>query len=239
MNLKQLDDLGIKYVIKPIQQRKTKSKTKRRIAMSFLASGKLSIRYSPGMTNDEIFCFIDKNLKWIIRNYELKQLKPRQFNDDETYLYLGKHYKLIIYQSNHPEVLINSDQIIIYSKCQNYTTLYHILDDWKTKMAEIIFNELLMQAFIKMSSFLPKFPTLQIKNYQSRWGCCYYKSNKIILNRSLIHVPLCLIEYVIYHELAHLVYPNHSEKFHQFLKQFIPNEKALKRELAKYRPQYQ
>ena len=60
-----------------------------------------------------------------------------------------------------------------------------------------------------MSHYLNKYPLLEIKRYKSRWGCCYPKKNKIIINVSVVNLPLELIEYVIYHELTHFVFDNH------------------------------
>lgn len=238
MNFKLLDDLGIKYIIKPIKTKKGQIIGKRRIAMSFLANGKLSIRYTPEIAINDVNAFIEKNLKWIKKNYASKQPIIRELKNGEKYLYLGKEYFIEVFQSNYPEVIIKENKLIIYAKDLNHFSLTKILDNWKTNMAEMVFNELLIKIFTKMGSYLTKYPILQIKDYKSRWGCCYYKLNKIILNRNLIHVPIELIEYVIYHELSHLIFPNHGDKFHIFLKQFIPNEKLLKKQLSQYRPFY-
>ena len=56
----------------------------------------------------------------------------------------------------------------------------------------------------------------------------------LILNLSLIHTSLELIEYVVYHELCHFVYKNHQSEFHLLLQQFVPNEKQLKKVLNNY-----
>jgi predicted metal-dependent hydrolase len=79
-----------------------------------------------------------------------------------------------------------------------------------------------------------KYPNLIIKSSKSRWGCCYINENKIMLNISLIHVPLDLIEYVVFHELVHFVIPNHSKEFHDLLNRYVHNEKEKRNRLKNY-----
>lgn len=236
MPITLLKNLGIDYVLKP-----SKAKPKRglRIAVSFLRNGKLSIRYSPGIKQEEIDAFIAKNIEWIKANYQ-KQLKPvRQFAKGETYLFLGEKYTVLPYISKHETVLINGREMHLYAKSDLPSAKQKVVEAWKTKQCEMVFQELLYQGFQRLQKHLPKYPNLQIKDYKSRWGCCYPQKNLIILNRALIHVPMDLIYYVVMHELVHLLYPNHSAEFHNMLATLVPDERAKKRSLAKYRPDYQ
>ena len=60
-----------------------------------------------------------------------------------------------------------------------------------------------------------------------------------MINVSVVNLPIHLIEYVIYHELAHFVHLNHSVAYHNFLQKFVPNERQLKKELIKYNSLYE
>ena len=97
---------------------------------------------------------------------------------------------------------------------------------------------MLYKCFESMKSSLNKYPTLVIKKSVSRWGCCYYNKNQIMLNIALIHVPLILIEYVIYHELVHFLYPNHSKEFHNELKKYVSDEVKRRKYLKNYSVSY-
>jgi predicted metal-dependent hydrolase len=66
-------------------------------------------------------------------------------------------------------------------------------------------------------------PTISIKPMKSRWGSCNKRLNKINLNLKLIHQERKAIEYVITHELIHLVVQNHSESFYKELKKVMPD----------------
>lgn len=188
------------------------------------------------MKESQLIDFINEHLDWIIEHYDKSQPQERRYQNYGKYLYLGKEYTLEIVDSKYPNVYIKDETIIVYAST-NQTK--QVIDEWIKKQAEMIFSEVLYQQFKRMENKLNDYPKLEIKKYVSRWGCCYPKQKRIILNISLIHVPLDLIEYVICHELSHLVYPNHSPSFHSFLKEYIPDESLRRKRLKNYQSDYE
>lgn len=71
-----------------------------------------------------------------------------------------------------------------------------------------------------------------IRDMTSRWGSCSVQKHTIRINLQLAHKPEECLEYVIVHELAHLLEPSHNKRFHAYMKQFLPDykerEKVLK-----------
>ena len=78
------------------------------------------------------------------------------------------------------------------------------------------------------------FNKLSIKNIKSRWGSCSRKNN-INLSIHLMRLPEHLIQYVILHELAHIVHHNHSRRFWDLLENLTGGAKKLDKELRNYR----
>lgn len=71
-------------------------------------------------------------------------------------------------------------------------------------------------------------PTVKYRNMRSRWGSCNTKKAIVTFALSLVGAPEKAIEYVVYHEFAHLVYPDHSKKFYALVEDFLPDWKARK-----------
>ena len=75
-------------------------------------------------------------------------------------------------------------------------------------------------------------PQLKFRKMNSRWGSCNYVKCIITLNRNLIYCTKEQIDYVIIHEFAHLVVPNHSKDFYNIVSGFCPEYKRIRKEMA-------
>ncbi len=190
---------------------------------------------SPEQAKDfEINDFIKRKTVWIE-----KQLHYfRQFNmpENKVYksgsstLYLGRQYQIIIIKSVLKNIIkINHNKIYILTPSpQKLNKINQIFSDWLMKRAEIVFNERLkicMKAFPDL-----KMPKLKIRKLNKRWGS-YLKKHEIVLNPVLIKASKLSIDYVIYHELCHTYYPNHTKEFYNLLSLKIPNWEKIKEKM--------
>ncbi|WP_315192697.1 M48 family metallopeptidase, partial [Capnocytophaga sputigena] len=98
---------------------------------------------------------------------------------------------------------------------------------WYIARATILFNKLFEEQFYLFKRFTLEKPILQIKKMEKRWGSCT-PQQKIILNPELIKAPVVCINYVILHELCHLVHHNHSKSFYRLLENFMPDWQKYK-----------
>jgi len=73
-------------------------------------------------------------------------------------------------------------------------------------------------------------PAVRLSNARTRWGSCH-AAGKVSLNWRLVHMPLRLIDYVVAHEIAHLLEMNHSPRFWSLVKAVYPDCRAARREL--------
>ena len=204
----------------------------KRVSVKYNQNCVLEIRQPLMFPNVEMIKFIEKHIDWIIIHKPIRPIPHEVYKNGDSYLLLGKEYILNIVYSNYQDVKMIDNKIIVHTASDKNTE--KLLDKFRYDQAEIVFNEILYRSFIAMQEYLVKYPNLIIKTAKSRWGCCYVKENKVMLNISLIHVPLDFIEYVIFHELTHFVHPNHSKDFHDLLKKFVYNEKSKRNELKKY-----
>ena len=154
----------------------------------------------------------------------------RKFVNGETHLYLGKQYKLQIIEDTINEIKIYRGAMIIKSKKTNPEYLEKKLNEWYKEKAILYFEELLNSSLEKFNKFKIEKPILEIRLMQKRWGSCT-KSRKIILNTELIKAPKGSIEYVVIHELCHLIHHNHNKNFFDLQNKLSPDWEKWKEKL--------
>jgi predicted metal-dependent hydrolase len=158
---------------------------------------------------------VHSKVPWIIRQQlNFQSYHPftptRKFVNGESHLYLGRQYKLRLVISNENKIKISAGQIFFSTKNTDPTYLENLLKSWYKIRAQKIFNEVVSASFEQFHRYKIPFPIIQIRHMNKRWGSCS-PSGKIILNQELIKAPKASIEYVIIHELCHLVHPNHTK----------------------------
>ena len=138
------------------------------------------------------------------RNWIEKHFSNKISNlDDDSFYYLGKIYKK------------NSSD-------------FDLINFYKEKA-----NEILPFVVDDKAEIMRLYPSsLKFRNNKTRWGSCSFK-NGIILNTNLMKFPIKVIEYVVIHELAHIMHKNHSKQFWSLVEKYCPNYKELEIELKK------
>lgn len=76
-------------------------------------------------------------------------------------------------------------------------------------------------------------PTVLVRRMRSRWGTCHVRAGKVYLNLALITRPQECLTYVVVHELAHLIVPDHSRRFWQTVERFLPTWRDGERRLGR------
>ena len=93
-----------------------------------------------------------------------------------------------------------------------------------------IFDEHYKMLYNKFEESIP-FYRMRIREMKTRWGVCNVKSKTITLNSRLIEYPLEALDYVIVHELSHLIHFNHSNSFWNLVAKYKPDYKRIRKEL--------
>lgn len=105
-----------------------------------------------------------------------------------------------------------------------------ILDQWYKEKAKSHFKDTLDNILPLFKKYRISHPEIQIRNMPKRWGSCT-PHGKVILNPELVKAPKGSIEYVIIHELCHLVHHNHTKAFYDLQAQMMPDWKKWKEKL--------
>lgn len=169
---------------------------------------------------------------WILKQIDhfnsFKPLTPvRRYVNGETHLYLGRQYRLKIVTGEKDMVKAYRGQLYIYSQNINPVELKKQLDFWYKQRALLIFAELLEEILPRFKRYKVSTPELSIRLMSKRWGSCT-PAGRIILNIELIKAPKSCIEYVIIHELCHLIHHNHTKAFQSLLSRMLPDWKKWK-----------
>ena len=202
----------------------------------------LGIKVYPD-TSVKVFAPIDTDLpiieqhlkakrKWIEKQQRsfqsyLPATPARQYIGGESFLYLGKQYMLKIESSTAEEVKLYQGRLVVKTVNPEATHIKKLLQQWYIARATILFNKLFEEQFYLFKRFTLEKPILQIKKMEKRWGSCT-PQQKIILTPELIKAPVVCINYVILHELCHLVHHNHSKAFYRLLENFMPDWQKYK-----------
>jgi predicted metal-dependent hydrolase len=182
---------------------------------------------------DKIKEKVKKKAPWIIKqqNFFLgfyPKNPPKKFVSGESHLYLGRQYRLKVIIGKKPQVNYRGRFIEVITK--DRSKVKTLMKQWyrqksKEKFAEIA--EPLIQRFKKYKVEPTGF---FIQDMHKRWGSCTAKG-KIILNTELIKAPTACIEYVIIHELCHLIHHDHTQKFIDLQAKEMPDWEKWKRKL--------
>ena len=150
----------------------------------------------------------------------INQAKKRK-KKEESFYYLGKKYDLVYL--NTKGITFGEEKVFVNPDFD--------LEKWYKKEANKVFQIELDKMY---NSFIYKIPYpsgLTIRKMKTRWGVCNVKSHKITLNLELIKRPIECLDYVIVHELSHLLYANHSKEFWDCVGNNFKDYKKIRKEL--------
>jgi hypothetical protein len=156
-----------------------------------------------------------KRAPWIIRQQSFflsfhPKNPPRKFVSGETHLFLGRPYRLKIIDSEIEEVKISGKFIEVFTFEKSRAEA--LLCEWYLQNAKKKFHSIAAPLIKRFKKYEVEPSSIILRNMPTRWGSCTPRG-KIILNPELIKAPKGCIEYVIVHELCHLVHPNHTQNF--------------------------
>jgi len=197
-------------------------------------NGKVRISAPRRMELDTIRVFAISKLKWIKKQQDVfkKQVREtqREYLTRESHYFLGKRYLLkVIERDASPKVVLKKTEIQIFVRPDTTSEKRkEILDEWYRLEIKGIATPLIAEWEKKIGVQLQEFG---IKRMRTKWGTCNQAAKRIWLNLELAKKPLECIEYIIVHELIHILEPHHKEKFIALMDHHLPKWRFLREEL--------
>ena len=148
---------------------------------------------------------------------------------------MGRHYRINIKQSQNFYIEFDDLTINIYSKDkENLEVIQQEYNSYIKQKMYTFFSDVLDRLYPVVRSYHIAKPELKIRKMQSCWGNCNRSKQIITMNEFLYKAsPLC-IEYIVLHELSHLIYPYHDKNFYNFIELHMPDWKERKKLLNSY-----
>lgn len=181
------------------------------------------------VSEKEIKAFIEERRDWIIENVEKMRAVPViSYETGDRIPVWGELYTLSVLEDTRYSLTTHENgtaDLLVREGCTQEQKEAFINEWYRKELTERV--EILLpqwEAYTGLHS-----SGWQSKVMKSRWGTCNTKTKKIWLNVRLAEHPVECLEYVILHELAHTVVPNHGSEFKAILNEYMPEWKQYKK----------
>jgi len=191
------------------------------------------------ITDDNVRLAVISRLSWIKKQQAIFQAQPRQSERQmvtgESHYVFGQRYRLeVIERWGHHEVLSpNNGKLLLFvtpgTSTQNRAT---VLNEWYRHQLKARIPDLLShwQPLIGQ-----EVSAWGVKKMKTKWGSCNIGDRRIWLNLELAKKPSECLEYVLVHELVHLLERHHNERFKVYMDKYLPQWR-LCRDILKREP---
>jgi predicted metal-dependent hydrolase len=217
------------------------TRRKKTVSLSIDGESGLLVAAPLGLSVSEIQAIVRRRAPWIVRRArpQTLELHPRQFVSGESVLYLGRRVRMALTRADVPEVAIKfkhwSFEVIVPDKLEGGARTRAV------RQAFVSWYKLHASARLTMrarhwQSILGMDPVdLRIRDQRQRWASCS-ADGVLRFNWRVVMAEPSLLDYVIVHELAHLVVKNHSAEFWRLVAAAMPDYSVRRRHLREIGP---
>lgn len=182
--------------------------------------------------------FVISKIHWI-RKQQRKfaaqnRQSARQYINRETHYFLGRKYLLRVHEDDPKHkaatVLIKTKtymELYVRGGAFQYTKSEVVKEWYRTELKKILAD--LVPKWEKILDV--KANEVNVKSMRTKWGSCNPDSGNILINLEMAKKPIECIEYVVAHELVHLIERTHNQNFRAYLDKYLPNWKQIREEL--------
>ncbi len=200
-------------------------------------NGRVRLAAPEGVNDDTLKLYTISKLAWIKRQqrkFAQQDRQPeRKYIQRESHYFMGKRYLLRIVEENKPQhVSITNKAYINLHVRPGATTLqrHNIITEWHRTELKKMIPVMIDKWEHKMGVQVEEWGVKQMK---TKWGTCNIDKKKIWLNLELAKKPVQCLEYIIVHEMVHLLERRHNDLFLMYMNKYLPNWRTLKEELNK------
>ena len=188
------------------------------------------------MDIDTIRVFALNKLKWIKKQQAIfknqERETQREYISNESHYFKGKRYLLEVIEHRHsPRVVLKHNTIQLYIKANtSLEKRREILEEWYRERLKEMLPSIISKWERKIGV---QADAVGIRKMRTKWGSCNTETKRIWLNLELAKKPVECLEYIVAHELVHLLERSHNEVFVGYMNQFMPKWRFYREELNK------
>ncbi len=181
---------------------------------------------------------VRKRAGWIKRQQRffrefLPQMPPRRYVSGETHRYLGRQYRLKVVEMGESSVKLVGRFIWVYAPNKHdRARVRTLVEAWYLAHAKERFARSVAESAARLGTRLASPPRMLLRRMPKRWGS-WTRRGLIYLNPELVKAPGSCIDYVVTHELCHLVHGHHGPAFYALLSRTMPDWEQRKRRLER------
>jgi len=225
-----------KIIINNIEIELTKKNIKNLHLSVHPPDGRVKISAPQYMDTDTIRLFAISKLSWIRKQQKKfinQERQPeREYVSGESHYFLGQRYLLnVIYTNKRKQgvEIRNKKYIDLYVR---ENTPKYLRERAMTEWYRRELKKLIPTIIAKWEPIIGvEVNEFGVKKMKTRWGSCNPKAKRIWLNLEIVKKSPTCIEYVVVHEMTHLLERKHNERFIAYMDKFLPNWRAIKEEL--------
>ena len=163
---------------------------------------------------------IDENYDRICKMIDFQEVKVK---NNTGFFYLGKQYILV--RTDNKGITFSKDKVFVNHDFD--------IDKWYKEKAKELFQERLDYNYERYTRKIP-YPKLRIRKMTSRWGVCNIRTHIITLNLELMKRDISYLDYVIIHEMTHLIHGDHSSRFWKVVEENMPDFRKYREEMKEF-----
>jgi len=213
-------------------------RNRKTLAIQIQPSESITVLAPQGLPQDIIKEKVKSKGKWIIK--KLLDFKDtgyipynKEFVNGESFMYLGRNYSLNISTDKDlllPKVKISEGKLEVTTPINDQDILKKAIEKWYRREAK---KNIKKRVEFYKAKFSVEPEQIKIKQQKKRWGSCTSKGD-LLFNWRAVMAPSPVIDYIIVHEMSHLVHKNHSNQFWKAVENILPDYKNRRKWLKDY-----
>lgn len=199
-------------------------------------TGEITVSANPRVPDAMIEGFLQEHADRILRAADLcekakrNEPAPLEYVNGETVAVFGEPKTLRVLKATKDQAVTDKDAILLSVKDADDAALRQkVLQTYLDALCRERLTALCRQYYPAFAAEGVPFPTIRFRRMTSRWGSCHKQKATVTFNLALIDLPLAFAEYVVVHELTHLIHPDHSKRFYDRLAKILPDWKERRR----------